>query len=120
MVNRDADSGRELSRGDHRRDVLAFGNGNDVGRRPVFGHMLISGEDPGDPAKFDVVLVGQDTPRPDARGDRVAAVHANPRSFEVFRGTQAGQRVMDDGAMMEGPDQEDRQRRDALAERPGA
>jgi len=77
--------------------------------------MLVAGQHPGDPAEIDSVLVLQDAARPDARRHRIAAIDADLFAFEVLRAPDAGFGVVEDGAMMEGPHDEDRQRGEAPA-----
>ena len=97
-----------------------FSIGTTLDGRPVLGHMLVAGQHPGDLVEIDAVLVLQDAARPDAGGDRVAAVDADPPAFQVLGRLDAGLRVDQDGAVMEGAHQEDRQRREPLPMRPGA
>ena len=73
---------------------------HDVGRRLIFGDVLVAGQHPRDAVQVDAVLVLQDAARPQAGRDGVAAIDADLLAFEILRGPDARLRVVEDGAMM--------------------
>ncbi len=116
----DADRGGEFARRQHVLHLLAGLDRHHVGGRLVFGDVLVARQHPGDLAEIDAVFVLQDAARPDAGGDRIAAVDADPLAFEVLRTGDAGLGVDQNRAVMERPHDEHRDRRHRLAVRFGA
>ena len=74
----------------HVLHLLAGLDRHHVGGRLVFGDVLVARQHPGDLAEIDAVLVLQHAARPDAGGDRVAAVDADPLALEVLGTADAG------------------------------
>jgi hypothetical protein len=72
--------------------------------------VLVAGEHPGDRVEVDAVLLGQDGARPDARGHRVAPVHADLAALEVLRAPDVRADPVADGAVVEAAHQERRDR----------
>ena len=114
-VHLHADGRRDVAGLDEPFERPARFDGDDVGGRPVFGDVLVAGEDPRHLAQFDAVLVLQDAAHPESRRHGVAAVDADPLAFEILRRADAGVRVVDDGAMMKRAHREDGNRGERLA-----
>jgi hypothetical protein len=109
----DADRRRELARGEELVDRLPGLDRHDVRRRLVLRDVLVAREHPRDLVEVDAVLRRKHPARPDARGDRVAAVDADAFPLEV-PWLAHDPRVRQDRAVVEAADEEDRQRRECL------
>src|SRR6185436_3539884 len=99
-IDLDADRGRNLAGNQQVLHLLVFFDGDDVGGRPVFGDVLVSGQYPGDPIEIHAVLMLKYAARPETRGHGIPPVHTHPPALEIPGTPDAGLRVVQDGPVM--------------------
>src|SRR3984957_11129636 len=77
--------------------------------------MIIAGYHPGDLVQIHAVLVLQNGAGLYTSRDRITAIDAHLFAFQVFGALNSHFRIVDNGAMMESPDEENRQRREPFS-----